>query len=584
MRDTLRHIWRFVWIASTGPGRHVSLLLLAVIIACQLAVIQVTLRQVQWSADFFNALQKIDAQAAVTQIGVFAILTCISAALYLVARYCKRLLQFRWRQRLSETLLDRWTATKAYWFLHPSLCSENSVDNPDQRIAEDCNMFPEFILGSQDGVGRTGVLDFIMSLIGLVSYVMLLWQLSTFALQFSLFGVDVEIPRYMVWLAPIYVLASTALTHLLGRQLPGLLMEEQRREADFRFALVNLRENASAIALSNGEAADRKVIRRRFDDLFGVWRRVIRREFIYGMFTRPYFQSVLRIPTFLALPAFLAGKITLGGLTQLAAAFGNVVTTLSWLIFNYKFVSDLVATTRRLQGFMEATDDAHRPAGSLQRTISTGHELDIRDLQIRAPDGRTLLDIPALSVSRNETVWLSGASGLGKSTLLKALAGLWPQADGHVVLPAGNLIFMPQQVYMPLGSLRDAAVYPADADGVPSATVERLLRAVGLGARLDAGDDNASGLSVGEQQRLAIVRLIIAAPDWVFADEATSALDLETERSVMALLREELPQASIILIAHRPPQGLDGVRNVVLRERNLEQGEEPEWAPQLNVG
>lgn len=143
---------------------------------------------------------------------------------------------------------------------------------------------------------------------------------------------------------------------------------------------------------------------------------------------------------------------------------------------------------------------------------------------------------------------------------------------------------MPQQVYMPLGSLRDAAVYPADADGVPSATVERLLRAVGLGARLDAGDDNASGLSVGEQQRLAIVRLIIAAPDWVFADEATSALDLETERSVMALLREELPQASIILIAHRPPQGLDGVRNVVLRERNLEQGEEPEWAPQLNVG
>lgn len=584
MRDTLKQIWRFVWIAATGPGRYFSLFLLAVIIACQLAAIQVTLRQVQWSADFFNALQKIDGPAAITQIGVFAILVCISASLYLIARYCKRLLRFRWRQRLSETLLQRWTVNKAYWFLHPSLRSEHSIDNPDQRIAEDCSMFPEFILGGVDGVGRTGVLEFIMSLIGLVSYVMLLWQLSTFALQVSLFGFDIEIPRYMVWAAPIYVLLSTVLTHLLGRQLPGLLMEEQRREADFRFALVNLRENASAIALSHGDAADKKVIANRFDDLFGVWRRVIRREFIYGMFTRPYFQSVLRIPTFLALPAFLAGKVTLGGLTQLAAAFGNVVTTLSWLIFNYKFMADLVATTRRLQGFMAATEGAARSDGSLQRQVSTGDELTVRDLHIRAPDGRTLLEIPALSVKPSETVWLSGASGLGKSTLVKTLAGLWPQADGHITLPAGKLVFMPQQVYMPLGSLHDAAVYPADPGHVPAETVERLLRAVGLGARLDAGDENASGLSVGEQQRLAIVRLIVAKPDWVFADEATSALDLETERSVMHLLRNELPQATLILIAHRSPQGLGEVRQVVLREDGSAHADVRAWAPQLSVG
>jgi len=584
MRDTLRQIWRFVWIASTGPGRYFSLFLLAVIIACQLAAIQITLRQVQWSADFFNALQKIDGPAAITQIGVFAMLVCISASLYLIARYCKRLLQFRWRQRLSETLLHRWTVGKAYWFLHPSLRSDHSIDNPDQRIAEDCRMFPEFILGGVDGVGRTGVLDFIMSLIGLVSYVMLLWQLSTFALQVSLFGFDIEIPRYMVWAAPIYVLLSTVLTHLLGRQLPGLLMEEQRREADFRFALVNLRENASAIALSHGDAADRKVIARRFDDLFGVWRRVIRREFIYGMFTRPYFQSVLRIPTFLALPAFLAGKITLGGLTQLAAAFGNVVTTLSWLIFNYKFMSDLVATTRRLQGFMTATDGAAHPAGSLQRQVSAGTDLDIRDLHIRAPDGRTLLEIPALSVAQGETVWLSGASGLGKSTLIKALAGLWPQTDGRITLPAGHLVFMPQQVYLPLGSLHDAAVYPADPGSVAAETVERLLRAVGLGARLDAGDDHASGLSVGEQQRLAMVRLIVAKPDWVFADEATSALDLETECNVMALLRSELPQATIVLIAHRSPQGFGDIRRIQLGEGGPVPDGEPAWEPRLSVG
>lgn len=213
-----------------------------------------------------------------------------------------------------------------------------------------------------------------------------------------------------------------------------------------------------------------------------------------------------------------------------------------------------------------------------------GNELDIRDLQIRAPDGRTLLDIPALSVARGETVWLSGASGLGKSTLLKALAGLWPQADGSVTLPVGKLVFMPQQVYMPLGSLHDAAVYPADPESIPAATTERLLRAVGLSARLDVGDDNAGGLSVGEQQRLAIVRLIIAKPDWVFADEATSALDLETERSIMSLLRSELPQATIILIAHRSPQGLDEIRQVILRESNSAESDEAAWTPQFNVG
>ena len=563
MTAILKQISRFVWIAATGPGSGTSLLLLVAIIACQLAAIQVTLRQVQWSADFYNALQKIDASAVITQIGVFAILVACASGLYLVGQYCKRVLQFRWRRRLSDTLLDRWTANKAYWFLHPSLGGQAKIDNPDQRIAEDCNMFAESVLGSKDGI-RSGVLDFIMSLVGLVSYVMLLWQLSTFALQFSLFGIDIEIPRYMVWGAPIYVAIATALTHLLGRQLSGLLMEEQRREADFRFALVHLRENASAVALACGEAAERRTLSARFGDVVTIWHRVIRREFIYGLFSRPYFASVLRIPTFLALPAFLAGKVPLGGLMQLGQAFTNVVTTLSWLIFNYKFASDLVATTRRLQGFMDALDGAVPHTHALRREISGDGSLQVRDLVIRAPDGRALLDVPRLSITRGETVWLSGASGLGKSTLVKVLAGLWPHAEGQVTLPQGKLCFMPQQVYMPLSTLLSAAVYPAASDGVPRETVERLLRAVGLGPRLDAAEDNTSGMSVGEQQRLALVRLIVSKPDWIFADEATSALDTESESAMIALLRTELPDATFVIVAHREPQGFATVRRVLL--------------------
>jgi vitamin B12/bleomycin/antimicrobial peptide transport system ATP-binding/permease protein len=368
----------------------------------------------------------------------------------------------------------------------------------------------------------------------------------------------------MVWAAPIYVAIATALTHALGRQMPGLLAEQQKREADYRFALMRLRENAAAVALSGGEQSERRILDHRFQALVGNWRRVIAREFIYGLFQRPYFQTVLRVPMFIALPAFLAGKVTLGGLMQLASAFQNVVTTLSWFVFNYKFVSDLVATTKRIQRFLDEIDGVDRVKRPLQLIRSPDGALRIHDVSIFTPDQRLLLQIEELRIDKGDTVWLSGASGLGKSTLLKALAGLWNFGDGRIELPDGKLCFMPQQVYMPLAPLIAAAAYPAEPESVAPGTIERLLRRAGLGHRLDAGDENAAGLSVGEQQRLALVRLILARPDWAFLDEATSALDLETEKSVMSLLRTELPETTFVIVAHREPAGLGKVRNVAL--------------------
>ena len=251
MRQTLNAIWRLLRIAASGPGRWAGFAVLAFIIGCQLAGIQISLRLIQWSADFYNALQKLDASAAVTQVGVFAGLIGGSAALYLVGKFARQHLEIRWRRRLTDAVLDRWLPAKAYWFLQPSL-GGTSVDNPDQRIAEDCREFVESLL--------TKVLDFFMSLIGLYAFVTLLWQLSTFPLAFELFGIAFEIPRYMVWAAPIYVAIATALTHALGREMPGLLAEQQQREADFRFALMRLRENAAAIALSGGERSERSVL------------------------------------------------------------------------------------------------------------------------------------------------------------------------------------------------------------------------------------------------------------------------------------------------------------------------------------
>jgi vitamin B12/bleomycin/antimicrobial peptide transport system ATP-binding/permease protein len=555
MRRILNAIWRLLRMAAGGPFRWAGFALLAFIIGCQIASIQITLRLTQWSADFYNALQRLDAPAAVTQVGIFAVLIGTSAGLYLVGSFARQHLQIRWRRRLTDAVLDKWLPAKAYWFLQPSLGGA-SIDNPDQRIAEDCREFVESIL--------TKVLDFLMSLIGLVSFVTLLWQLSTFPLSFELFGIAFEIPRYMVWAAPIYVAIATGLTHALGRQMPGLLAEQQKREADFRFALMRLRENAAAVALSGGELSERRVLDHRFQALVGNWRRVIAREFIYGLFQRPYFQTVLRIPMFIALPAFLAGKVTLGGLMQVASAFQNVVTTLSWFVFNYKFVSDLVATTKRIQRFLDEIDSVGGLERPLARTRSSDGVLRMHGVSIFTPDKRPLLRIGDLAINKGDTVWLSGASGLGKSTLLKALAGLWTFSEGRIELPDGHLCFMPQQVYMPLAPLVAAAAYPSEPDSVAPGAIEGLLRKTGLGHRLDAGNENAADLSVGEQQRLALVRLILARPDWAFLDEATSALDLETEKQVMSLLRAELPDTTFVIVAHREPQGLGSVRNIPL--------------------
>lgn len=565
MKAMLKQIWRFLRIATSGPGAAVGFCLLAAVIALSLAGIQITVRLISWNADFYNALQKLDMPAAAYQVGVFGVLIGTSAALYLAGRYLRQLLNIRWRKRLTEVAIERWTTRKTYWFLHPSLrhgesASQGALDNPDQRIAEDCNYFVDFILGG-DGA-RSGVLDFLVSMFGLITYATVLWNLATFPLAFTIFGVDVEIPRYMVWAAPIYVVVATGLTHLLGRQLPGLLAEQQKREADFRFSLMRLRENAAAVALAGGEGVERRVLADRFSSIVVNWHRVIRREFILGLFQRPYFQTVLRIPMFLALPAFLTGHLTLGGLMQVSSAFSNVVTTISWFIFNYKFVSDLVATTKRLQAFFDAIEIEHARAPAIARGTSADGAVRLRDFHLHAPDGRQLLNIPHLDLTPGRHVWLSGASGLGKSTLIKALAGLWPYGSGFVEVPA-RAMFMPQQVYSPLGSLADAAAYPAEGASVASDSLAAMLKDVNLASR-SATDGSAEGLSVGEQQRLAMIRILAAQPDWVFLDEGTSALDLDSEGAVLATLMRLLPRTTFVVVAHREPRGLGALHRVDL--------------------
>ncbi|MGY6632670.1 MAG: ABC transporter ATP-binding protein/permease [Alkalilacustris sp.] len=541
-------------LAVAGPGLATAALLYGVVLALQFFGIWIGVRLIDWNRDFFDALEQLDGGAALSQVQIFAGLIALSAAAFLIGDLLRKTLLIHLRQRLTDRALDLWLSDKAYWHLRPGL-TPAPVDNPDQRVAEDCRQFIAYLLRFS--------LDLISRVVALVTYVVVLWSLSDFALRLSVLGTDLVVPRYMLWAAFLYVFLSSVLTPLLGRPLKQLTFEQERREADFRHALVQLRDGAEEIAQSGGEPAERRRMAARFDALRANWQRLIGRELILGLFTRPNQQTVLRIPTFLGLPAYFAGAVSLGGLMQLASAFSNVTTTLSWFIFAYRDLAAFVAVSERLDGLMAAAG-APPPVPGPPRRLRRGPSRDggwtLEGLRLVMPGGKALAPVPDIRLARGERLWLCGPSGSGKSTLLSALAGVWPYGEGRIGVPAGEIMFLPQTPRVFSEGIAAAACYPRDPGDVPRADLCGALRTVGLGHRLDLLDRDGpaavAGLSGGERQRLALCRLLIARPDWVVLDEATSALDPASEQAILEQLRLQLPQCGMIVAAHRAPLAL----------------------------
>lgn len=554
MRAVLARIYRLTRLAASGPGAALGCLAYAAVLALQFVGVWVTVQLIAWNKAFYDALEAREAAAALTQLGSFAGFIALSVASFLAGDWLRKRLLMRWRQTLTERVTAAWLGHKAYWHLRPGF-SPAPVDNPDQRIAEDCRLFVSRLL--------VETLDLISSVVALVSYLAVLWSLSSFPLSFPLFGLDITIPRYMVWAAFLYVALSSLATHLLGRPLKGLFFEQERREADFRHALIQVREGADEVAQAGGEAAET----RRLDGLFALlkanWYRVINAELVLGLFTRPYQSTILRLPTFLALPAYFLGNLTLGGLMQLASAFSNVATTLSWFIFSYKDLAEFVAVTERLDTLLQAAA-APRPmpgvARAIRRDAAEGVALTLTGLRLTTPQGVPLAPVPDVTLPAGGTLWLCGRSGIGKSTLLSAIAGLWPYGQGAIGLAPGAFMLLPQVPRVFPQGLAHAVTYPLDPAEVGRPVIEAAMARVGLAHRLAAldvpGAEGYAGLSVGERQRLALARVLLARPRLLLLDEATSALDASAEAELLGLLRAELPGLTLICAAHRPPEAL----------------------------
>ncbi len=455
-------------------------------------------------------------------------------------RYMRQWLQIRWRRWMTARFQREWLANQAYYQmqLQPETLGN---DNPDQRISEDINSFV--------GNGLVIALGFITNIVSLASFLQVLWVLS-----FPIVVWGVSIPVYLVWVALLYSLFASILTHLIGRPLIRLNFFQQRLEADFRFALVRLRENAEGVALYKGETDESRILGGRFSSIVANFRRIMSRNRYLNAYT--FFISAVAavFPYFAASPLYFAKKISFGVLGRVADAFGQVQGAASWLVDQYMSLADWAATLDRLATFQRSLDALRDAPAGITAMAAAGPDLLVQNLQLDLPNGERLLDAADLRVPRGASTVITGRSGSGKSTLFRALAGIWPFGHGQIALPARTM-FLPQKAYIPLGTLRRAVAYPAAPESFATGEVEQALTDAGLAGlipELDVDMAWAQRLSGGEQQRVALARALLAKPDWLFLDEATSGLDPAGEAELYRVLRERLPGTTLVSIAHRP--------------------------------
>ena len=570
-RLQLSRVWALSLPYFKSEEKWRARLLLAACVGLNLGMVYMMVLLNDWNRVFYDALQNRNAEVFWHQLGVFAMLATCFIIVAVYRFYLTQLLELRWRAWMTRDYLQRWL--KGHVFYQLELQSKHGTDNPDQRIQEDVQQF------TADTVGLSlGLLD---ATVTLLSFVGILWSLSG-GFSFEMAGETYNIPGFMVWMALAYALTGSLIGHLIGRSMASLNFAQQRLEADFRHHLMRVREYSEAIALDRGGRVERLSLQERFKQVLDNFMRLLRVQKRYTWFNSGYGQAAVVFPMLVASPRYFSGAIQLGELMQISSAFGQVQESLSWFISNYSRLASWQATTLRLTSFQdqmnavqvkETTDDATTLplsfTGASPLTHAGINALHTTPLTISLPNGEVLLADTSLNAAAGDTVLIRGPSGCGKSTLLRVLAGIWPHVTspthdrrgepityGPVVLPEGS-VFMPQRPYFPEGTLRQALAYPDSAEhytdeALKSALYDAMLP--NLADELDTASQWTQQLSGGEQQRLALARVLLKRPRWVFADEATSALDEAAEKTLYEKLRTMVREegGGLVSIAHRP--------------------------------
>ncbi len=554
-RQQARKIWALSLPYFQSEEKWRARGLLAGIVALNLGGVYLLVLFNNWYRVFYDALEKRDQAVFWQQLGYFALIAFALIILAVYRFYLTQLLEMRWRAWMTNHYLKRWTSNHAFYQLElaryggaPGQPALATPDNPDQRIQEDLNLFTSYTITLSMGL--------LSSVVTLVSFVGILWGLSG-AFAFDLFGSRVEIPGFMVWMAVLYCLAGSVITHYVGRPQIGLNFQQQRYEADFRHHMVRVREYSEAIALDRGEQVERQQLDLRFSRVITNYLALLKAQKRLIWFSSFFGQAAVIFPFLVAAPRFFSGAIQLGELMQISSAFGRVQDSLAWFVDNYQQLAVWRATTDRLTSF-EASLVAHaqQTAAHQGEHVRVDGDLAADGLTLGLPSGATLLADLSLRAGAGDRILVKGPSGSGKSTLFRAFAGIWPYAQGQVAQPA-DAMFIPQRPYFPDGALRDALAYPQPAGDYSDEALKTALREAllpQLQERLDDHDAWSQKLSGGEQQRLSIARVLLKKPRWIFADEATSALDESAEQTIYSKLVAQVESAhgALLSIAHRP--------------------------------
>lgn len=554
-RQFFRDVWYLTKSYWQSEEKKKAFFLLGCIIALTLGVVYMLVLLNQWNNSFYSALQNYDAKKIFDELIHFSWLAAIYILLAVYSYYLQQTLILNWRRWLTTRFIDIWLQNKTYYNLQ---MFGKDTDNPDQRISEDVRQFVEMTLSFGIGI--------LKAFCTFASFVVILYNLSG-SLSFTFMGKTWTINGYMLWASLLYSVIGTYITHIVGRKLVKINFIQQKYEADFRFSMIRLRESAESVAFYRGEAQEGSVFKQRFKMLLDNFWKLVNKQKQLVFLNSGYSQIAIIFPFVVAMNRYLTKEVTLGGLMQVASAFGRVQDSLSYFVDMYSSIAQWQAVVMRLTCFGHHMHDVYQQAERFHvERFAAADVVEVDNMQINLPDGKPLLENISFTLHPGHNVLIKGVSGSGKSTLLRAISGIWPFVDGKIFLPERDkLMFIPQKSYLPLGTLRAALNYPGNKpiDDTELIYLMDLCQIGYLKDKLDLEADWSHVLSVGEQQRLAFVRAHIQQPQWLFLDEATSALDEDTEANMYSLLQECLQQTTVVSVGHRST--LNKYHELVLR-------------------